>query len=290
MSWKRLKNFALIIIFVFDVVIGFAVAKQYKKEFYYSDEVKRLTAEALDLGGITFGEELLSGKKTSLAVLTRDHAEDDLPSVLGSVFGDGVTAEGNVCTVPLGNGTATVRGDGTFDYSGETPVSSLIGGDVVRYESEAARYADIIGRFLSVTAVNSASENKGAPEMTVALVREPAIENGRIVVTVAQYLNGIRASGELEVYFAGDAIVAAHGSFPFVLPTKTLTVNCADMINILFDEKRSFGSPEPGAEPKKIVSVGYYYETYHDTGRDYYVPFCCVTYSDGTLHTMDLVN
>ena len=290
MSWKRLKSFALVIILALDIILGAAVVSQYKKEYYYSDEVKRLTAEAMSAGGITFDEALLSEKKTSLSVLMHDCSAEDVFSVLDYVYGDAVTAEGSVFSVSDGNGTAIVRVDGTFDYSGELHVSSLIGSDVVRYESESARYKDIISRFLSVSAVNSASANKGAPEMTLVLVCDPTIENGRIAVTVAQFFDGIRTSGELTVYFRGDDIVSAHGTYSFALPTKKLTVNFADMINILFEEKRAAESSGTEGEKKKIVSVGYFYEIYHDTGADYYVPFCSVTYDDGTVHTMDLVN
>ena len=293
MSWKNLKTLALVILIVLNVVFGVSVSVRYATVNYYSAEEKKLTKAILAESGITLPSSILSAKKRKLSAYSRNLSADELKETIGYLYYDKLTAlNENV----IEKFDVTPEGKMELLYAGEMLPSEIMNSsvmsEVIRIDEYKDKYEDAANRFFNVKRIAKARANRGALKTELSLYRlMRAAESDISIAVFTQSFGGMTGSGKLYVAFREESVISCEGELALLLPDVEMKTENADLVDLLFKEKRYFDSIG-GVETRKMTVSGIYYGymQYFDGGIAYYVPVCNILYSDGTLHGYFLTN
>lgn len=301
MSWKRIKNLALVILLVLDLYFGASVIKQYNDVNYYSAEEREMVEDILLGGNIYVPEGLLSIKKPKLAVYSRRMSQAELIKLVGHIYGsENVDAYPYGCTARVRGGTLNVGYDGKLGFftDGADYPSLILSkpgtAEVEPTEADKKYCNEIIESLLCVSKVSSSGSNRGAQKSRVAFEKLfYSAEKDVYVIEARQYLGNVAASDKIWLAMRGGNVISAEGVFVYLLPNRRYEADCTDIVDVLFSEKRNadmtYGE---GQYPfRAIESINYSYEVfYDDEDVSYYVPTCNLVYSGGETHSYNLVD
>ncbi len=300
MSWKNLKTFAIVVLLIMNVFFGTEVYRRYKKMNYYSEKEISSVTELLSESGISVGEDILRARKVSAPAYMRASEEAEFLSAL-RLFGN-VSRDGEKYTVSGDCGKWNFGSDGSFEYraadDAPMPVSVMESGTVSavfmidRYTEklEAAMKSAIC-----FDDINSLSANKGAKPSHAELYRlYTDRDTGNYIAMFLQYTGRIQTSQAfyLLVNESGE-VLSGEGSISLLLPDEKLKTDCVDLLTVLFDEKRwADVYLSSGTAGRLSLSELYYsYDIYRTgEGLEYYVPTVNLIYSDGTVHSYNMID
>ena len=307
MSWKNLKTFAIIVLIIMNIFFGIEVNRQYKRAHYYSESEIASVRALMSESGIYIEESYLRAKKVSLPAYKREYKDGATKEAVREVFGSAEADDGKY-VAKTASGTYCFFGDGGFEYrrEGETEMPRQV------IDSSRARQIFILDEYtekleaamkkaMPIEKINSLSQNRKAEKTDAKLYRLFVTDDGCYAAMFLQYIGGVQSSNAF--YMLTDAsgnIVSGEGNFSLLLPDEKLKADCADLLTVLFDEKRwadEYFSAQQQKDPaaKKIqltLSMLYYsYDAYRSAdGTEFYVPVINLVYSDGTVNSYNLTD
>ena len=300
MSWKNLKTLALVILVLLNVIFGVGVAVRYSNANYYSSEERTLATQLLKESGITVPPGILSAKKKNFSAYSRDISADDVKETAAYVFGrENVELSEGKVEVEYMSGKMTISPDGDIEFAREKeklPTEFMRGTrlkEIIQIEESRKEYESLINDFFSIKRFAKARTNRGALKTSLSLYRLMQTEDGgRYVAVFTQNFGGLTGSGRLYVVFDGSEVMSCDGELVFLLPKKELKTENADLLDLLFKEKRIADEARvsPDAPQMEVSRVYYTYAQYSDGKSVYYVPVCNILYTEGTLRGYFLTN
>lgn len=300
MSWKNLKTFAIAVLLVMNVFFGTEVYRQYKRMNYYSEKEISSVTELLSESGIYVSGDILSAKKTSTPAYMRTRTEGELLSAL-RLFGN-VSRDGEKYTVSDGYKTWTFGSDGSFEYRAAEdvlmPVSLIESGAVsavFMIDDYAERLEGTMERLICFSDISSLPANKGAKPSHAELYRlYTDRDTGHCVAMFLQYTDKMQTSQAFYLLIDENGeVLSGEGSISLLLPNEKLKTDCVDLFTVLFDEKRWADSyfSSVGSGMLSLSELYYSYDVYRlSNGAEYYVPIVNLIYSDGTVHSYNMID
>lgn len=300
MSWKNLKTFAIIVLLIMNVFFGTEVYRQYKRMNYYSEKEISSVTELLSESGIYVNEDILRAKKLSIPAYMRTSSDVELLSAL-RLFGN-VSRSGEKYIVSNGYKTWSFGNDGSFEYrSAENvsmPVSLIESGTVsavFMIDEYTERLEAAMNGIICFDNINALPANKGAKPSHAELYRlYTDRDTGYYVAMFLQYTDKMQTSQAFYLLIDENGeVLSGEGSISLLLPNEKLKTDCVDLLTVFFDEKRwadaYFSSGKTG---RLLLSELYYsYDIYRlSDGSEYYVPTVNLIYSDGTVHSYNMID
>ena len=300
MSWKNLKTLALVLLVALNVIFAIGVTIRYSTVNYYSSEEKTLASRLLAESGIIVPPSILGAKKKIYSAYSRELSLDELEETAEYVFKTECrkSSDGEIETEYLfGKMTLSLNGEVKYlregamlpaDYMTEVRMK-----EIIQIEELRKSYEKAANDFFNVKRISKAVANRGALKTSLSLYRMMLDEeNGRYIALFTQSFGSMAGSGKIYMLFDGENVLSCDGELAFLLPKTELKTENADLLDLLFKEKRAYDDVSVSAnKPQMTVSVVYYsYAQYYEGEVEYYVPVCNILYSDGTLHGYFLTN
>lgn len=307
MSWKNLKTFATVVLIIMNIFFGAAVNRQYKRAHYYSESEIASVGKLMAESGIYIEESYLRAKKASLPVYKRAYREGATEEAVREIFGS-ADADNGKYVAKTANGTYCFFGDGGFEYrcneEVELPRQVIDSGRVRQifiFDEYTEKLESAMKKAMPIEKINSLPQNRKAEKTDARLYRLFVTDDGCYAAMFLQYIGGVQSSNAFYMLTdASGSIVSGEGDFSLLLPTEKLRADCADLLTVLFDEKRWADEyfslqrqKDPAAKKTQLtLSMLYYsYDKYLSAdGAEFYVPVINLVYSDGTVNSYNLTD
>ncbi len=304
MSWKNLKNFAIVLLLLMDITFLFLLIQRDYSAGHYESEQIDSAIEVFRKSELYVDRPYLSGPIVSLPVYTGKPGADSLSqtAVVRTLLSLGY----RLSEEPGGIRCSNAVGDFYF------------GDDFSFYYTEKGRYdrpSDLLAteRYIRLTEENDyrlgaiqvvdsfmdryAFLSSGGREFGYEISFSEVYSSGvNYIVTLVQRIDGVPIHGEICVLVSGSRVLAADGVFVTSAPENRERAETMDLLNILFMEKafldarfRAGGSFS--YTPMVLSEVEYCYAVYFDAqGSFYFVPLCTVRYMNGEVRSYNCVS
>ncbi|MCQ2771041.1 MAG: hypothetical protein MJ236_04500 [Clostridia bacterium] len=289
MSWTRLKNFAIIILVILNIVLTSLVVVSFARNNNYSRSSVESVLSLLKSSDIIVDKEIVPLKRVELDVYELTFNESEYMQVLKTFVGKNIFFEGESYGASVASGQYSIDKDFSFVYTAHD------GYEPSQYKTEISdwtnqtKYFNMSKQFLNYSLVAKDAINSGsAKKISIHPNKLFRYNDGSYELEIDEYIGNYPTGNKVVINFVGDQIVKAAGRLTFIYPKTTYNAQNVDLINVLSNEKRYFDTMDH--DVLTVSSIEYGYELRFDLyGNGFFFFFCSITYINDLVHVYDLI-
>ncbi len=296
MSWKHLKIFAIVALFVMDIVFLLFVIERKSSVLYYDDTLIEASETVFYEGGLHIDRSFLKERKKTPPVYTGLISQDDFSSVMQTMAHLGYLSQEET------GGLRFIGENGEFFFGNDFGFTYLAD-EKTKLPSERMEES-------LPTALSDGEEKEGVFQTALAFLKKHALVSdtivrydyriscryvyvlgGEYVVHLTQSVGGMTLEEGLYLLIENGKVVSADGTFSVLLPKEKKSAETAGLLNILFEELSYIKVSEDEASDYTVSDISYSYGLYFDSNDVFYlIPLCKITYQSGETRIYNFVS
>lgn len=297
MRWKNLKNFAIVLILIVDLVFAFFIVRRRNAVLYYDASLIDSAIRIFEADGIYVERTWLEARKEMPAVYTGTVSKNLFTNLKNEMVYAGYLTSKDAGGLYFSGkkGDFFFGNDFVFSYEAKNidaiPSELLVTENYALFSDEAQKEEafrlgmDFLNRYM----FSYFDAEKFQYSLSFAKLYRG--ESG-LILHLLQSIDGIPFEEGLYFLIVNGEVVAADGIFAVLFPEEKKMGENVGLMNIFFAEKAYWDAIGKDPDGAHIVSdISYSYGLYFDAESTYYlIPLCKITYQSGETRTYNFIS